>query len=183
MDVPMEVLRLAGLAVAAGCHGIVCSGEEAAAVRDRTNGALAMLVPGIRPAGADVGDQVRVVTEKASAAWNRARVVNFKPIEAESLYLKGWLEDHTGKLKEAEEKKHAAFAAEFLGGRPLQERQAGSTLARCESSPAFSMAALPLPHCSMACDAAAAQFRKSYARPRPTPSAALREGPPSCRSR
>ena len=28
--------------------------------------------------------------------------------------------------------------AEFLGGRPLQERQAGSTLARCESSPTFS---------------------------------------------
>jgi polyvinyl alcohol dehydrogenase (cytochrome) len=28
--------------------------------------------------------------------------------------------------------------AEFLGGRPLQERQAGSTLAPCESSPAFS---------------------------------------------
>src|SRR5690606_28489286 len=45
--VEAEVLRLAGLAAAAGAHGIVCSGAEAAAVRARHGDRLAPLVPGI----------------------------------------------------------------------------------------------------------------------------------------
>jgi orotidine-5'-phosphate decarboxylase len=57
-----EVLRLAGIVERAGGYGVVCSGLEAGAVRDRFGGRLNLLVPGVRPAGADTQDQARVVT-------------------------------------------------------------------------------------------------------------------------
>lgn len=61
-----EVTRLAQVAAAAGAHGVVCSGEEAAAVRSRFGDRLALIVPGIRlPQGA-VHDQARVVTPAAA---------------------------------------------------------------------------------------------------------------------
>jgi orotidine-5'-phosphate decarboxylase len=63
-----EVLRLAGLAVDAGLHGIVCSGAEVGAVRGRFGDRLAPLVPGIRLAGGDAHDQQRVVTPAAAQA-------------------------------------------------------------------------------------------------------------------
>lgn len=63
-----EVLRLAELARETGAHGIVCSGAEAAAVRAAHGSALALLLPGIRLAGGDAHDQVRVVTPEAAVA-------------------------------------------------------------------------------------------------------------------
>ena len=66
-DMRTEVLRLAQLAADAGLHGIVCSGSEAAAVRDRFGDRLAMLIPGIRLAGGDHQDQSRVVSPRAAA--------------------------------------------------------------------------------------------------------------------
>jgi orotidine-5'-phosphate decarboxylase len=65
-DVNAEVLRLAELASQAGLHGIVCSGLEAAQVRDRFSGRLATLVPGVRLAGGATQDQARVVTPRAA---------------------------------------------------------------------------------------------------------------------
>jgi orotidine-5'-phosphate decarboxylase len=71
-----EVARLAELAARARAHGIVCAGAEAATVRSRFAGALAILVPGIRMAGSAVHDQRRVVTPwEASAAGARYIVV------------------------------------------------------------------------------------------------------------
>jgi len=67
-DVQGEVLRLAALAAGAQLHGIVCSGAEAAAVRERFGDRLAMLVPGIRLAGGAVHDQRRVMTPSAAQA-------------------------------------------------------------------------------------------------------------------
>ena len=61
-DPAAEVLRLAGLVAGAGAHGIVCSGQEAAAVRARFGDRLALLVPGVRPVGEATQDQARVVT-------------------------------------------------------------------------------------------------------------------------
>jgi orotidine-5'-phosphate decarboxylase len=61
-----EVLRLAALAAETGLHGVVCSGPEAAAVRARFGDRLAPLVPGIRLAGGDAHDQVRVMTPAAA---------------------------------------------------------------------------------------------------------------------
>lgn len=57
-----EVLRLAHLARAAGAHGIVCSGKEAAPVREREGAGFQLLVPGVRLAGGAAHDQARVVT-------------------------------------------------------------------------------------------------------------------------
>jgi orotidine-5'-phosphate decarboxylase len=75
-DVEAEVLRLARLARDAGAHGVVCSGREAASVRDRVGGGLFTLVPGVRLAGADSNDQSRVVTPgEAAAAGARFIVV------------------------------------------------------------------------------------------------------------
>jgi orotidine-5'-phosphate decarboxylase len=66
-DMETEVLRLAGDAHAAGAHGVVCSGREAAAVRERFGGELATLVPGVRLQGGALDDQSRVVTPREAA--------------------------------------------------------------------------------------------------------------------
>jgi orotidine-5'-phosphate decarboxylase len=66
LSVEREVVRLAGLTVAAGVHGIVCSGAEAEAVRTRFGDRLALLVPGIRLAGGPTHDQRRVMTPAAA---------------------------------------------------------------------------------------------------------------------
>lgn len=65
--VDQEVLRLAGLAAAAGAHGIVCSGREAAAVHAAFGDQLALLIPGIRLAGGEAHDQARTATPAAAA--------------------------------------------------------------------------------------------------------------------
>ena len=65
--VDQEVLRLAGLVAAAGAHGIVCSGREAAAVRATFGDQLALLIPGIRLAGGEAHDQARTATPAAAA--------------------------------------------------------------------------------------------------------------------
>jgi orotidine-5'-phosphate decarboxylase len=67
-DLESEVVRLAGVAVEAGAHGLVCSGHEVAAVRARHGDRLAPLVPGIRLAGGAAHDQARVMTPEAAAA-------------------------------------------------------------------------------------------------------------------
>ena len=66
VDVAAEVLRLAEVVARAGGHGVVCSGREAAGVRDRFGGQLSTLVPGIRLAEGAAHDQSRVVTPAAA---------------------------------------------------------------------------------------------------------------------
>lgn len=63
-----EVLRLAALAADVGAHGIVCSGEEAPAVRARYGDRLALVVPGVRLAQGPTHDQARAVTPAAAQA-------------------------------------------------------------------------------------------------------------------
>ena len=75
LDVRAEVLRLAGLARAAGTHGIVCSGEEAADVRAAHGERLRLLVPGVRLTGGATHDQTRVVTPEAAARAGASYVV------------------------------------------------------------------------------------------------------------
>jgi orotidine-5'-phosphate decarboxylase len=77
-----EVLRLAELARAAGAHGIVCSGEEARAVRARHGDALRLLVPGVRLAGGATHDQARVVTPAAAGAAGASYVVLGRAVTA-----------------------------------------------------------------------------------------------------
>lgn len=70
-----EVLRLAELARLARAHGVVCSGEEAAAIRERLGEGLRTLVPGIRLAGGAAHDQSRVVTPEAAARAGATYIV------------------------------------------------------------------------------------------------------------
>jgi orotidine-5'-phosphate decarboxylase len=75
VEVGDEVLRLAELAAEAGAHGVVCSGQEARAVREQFGDKLAVLVPGVRAAGGAVQDQARVVTPNDAAAAGATYVV------------------------------------------------------------------------------------------------------------
>lgn len=56
-----QVLRLASLTQACGLDGVVCSAHEITRLRRELGPDFMLVVPGIRPAGADVGDQKRVM--------------------------------------------------------------------------------------------------------------------------
>jgi orotidine-5'-phosphate decarboxylase len=74
------VLRRAEQALAAGMGGIVCSADEAAAVRKIVGPELAVVTPGIRPAGADRGDQKRVMTPADAIRAGASHLVVARPI-------------------------------------------------------------------------------------------------------
>jgi orotidine-5'-phosphate decarboxylase len=82
VDVGAEVLRLSGIASAAGLHGVVCSGQEAGAVRDHFAGRLATLVPGVRLPGDGANDQARIVAPRDAAAAGAAYVVLGRTVTA-----------------------------------------------------------------------------------------------------
>ena len=77
-----EVLRLAELAAMAGAYGVVCSGQEVAAVRERFGESLAALVPGVRLLGDAAHDQARVVTPSAAAALGARYIVLGRTVSA-----------------------------------------------------------------------------------------------------
>jgi orotidine-5'-phosphate decarboxylase len=65
-DSPAEqALRLAKVAHAAGIQGLVCSPEEAGQMRRELPDSV-LVTPGIRPAGAAIGDQKRIATPVAA---------------------------------------------------------------------------------------------------------------------
>ncbi|MCI1747846.1 MAG: orotidine-5'-phosphate decarboxylase [Acidipropionibacterium sp.] len=75
-----SVVHYAQLAQSAGLAGVVCSAWEAGRISEATDGSFLRVTPGIRPAGAAVGDQARVATpEKASSMGSSAIVVG-RPI-------------------------------------------------------------------------------------------------------
>ena len=74
-----QVERLAALAREAGLDGIVCSGAEVgAASRHWRDGFF--VVPGVRPAGSEVGDQKRVVTPRGAMDDGASILVIGRPI-------------------------------------------------------------------------------------------------------
>jgi orotidine-5'-phosphate decarboxylase len=74
------VLRRAGQAREAGVGGIVCSAAEAEAVRGIVGSDMAVVTPGIRPAGADHGDQKRVTTPADAIRAGASHLVVARPI-------------------------------------------------------------------------------------------------------
>ncbi len=76
------VLRRALQAREAGMGGIVCSPEEAKAVRSIIGPDMALVTPGIRPAGADKGDQKRVATPRDALNAGASHLVIGRPITA-----------------------------------------------------------------------------------------------------
>ena len=76
------VPRLAQLAAAAGIGGCVCSPLEVAALRATHPEPFALVTPGIRPAGAALGDQQRVLTPAQAVAAGASQLVIGRPITA-----------------------------------------------------------------------------------------------------
>ena len=74
-----QVQRLAELAREAGVDGIVCSGAEVAAARSAWPEGF-FVVPGVRPAGAETGDQKRVVTPRQALDDGASVLVIGRPI-------------------------------------------------------------------------------------------------------
>jgi orotidine-5'-phosphate decarboxylase len=74
-----QVSRLAWVARDAGVDGIVCSGAELAAAKDAWPDGF-FVVPGLRPAGADIADQKRVVTPAQAMADGASVLVIGRPI-------------------------------------------------------------------------------------------------------
>lgn len=74
------VLRRARQALEAGMGGIVCAATEAAAVRQIVGADMAVVTPGIRPAGADQGDQKRVMTPRDALVAGASHLVVARPI-------------------------------------------------------------------------------------------------------
>ena len=78
-DSGAEVVRLAGVAMAAGAAGVVCSPQEGALVKGVV-GQGRIVVPGIRREADAVGDQVRVATPAAARAAGATHLVVGRPI-------------------------------------------------------------------------------------------------------
>lgn len=74
-----QVEILAGMAYRAGLRGFVASPLEAAALRQSYADAF-IVTPGIRPAGADAGDQARITTPRDAIAAGASAIVVGRPI-------------------------------------------------------------------------------------------------------
>jgi orotidine-5'-phosphate decarboxylase len=75
-----QVLRLAGLAINAGCGGLVASAQEAAHLRESLGTGFTLVTPGIRPAGGVAADQGRVVTPENAIRAGANYLVVGRPI-------------------------------------------------------------------------------------------------------
>jgi len=77
-----QVLRLARLTQACKLDGVVCSAQEAAMLRADLGADFRLVTPGIRPAGAEVGDQRRVMTPAEAVRAGATDLVIGRPITA-----------------------------------------------------------------------------------------------------
>lgn len=82
IDAPVaeEAARLASLAKVSGIDGIVCSPQEAHAMRQLLGEDALIVTPGVRPAGAALGDQSRVATPAAALEAGASHLVIGRPI-------------------------------------------------------------------------------------------------------
>jgi orotidine-5'-phosphate decarboxylase len=75
-----QVELLARMGLAAGIRGFVCSPHEVASLRALTGPEGVLVVPGIRPAGADTGDQKRIATPAEALRQGASYLVVGRPI-------------------------------------------------------------------------------------------------------
>ena len=74
------VLKRAKLAFDAGLDGVVASAQEAADIRKLVGPDFLIVTPGIRPSGAEAGDQARVATPKDAIEFGSDYIVVGRPI-------------------------------------------------------------------------------------------------------
>ncbi len=77
-----QVKRLAALAQDSGLDGVVCSPREITNLRAQCGDDFTLVVPGIRPKGADAGDQKRVMTPGEAVSLGADILVVGRPITA-----------------------------------------------------------------------------------------------------
>jgi orotidine-5'-phosphate decarboxylase len=77
-----QVVALARLAQDAGCDGLVASPHEIGAIRAACGPDFVLVIPGVRPAGSDVGDQKRVLTPGEAVRAGADYIVVGRPITA-----------------------------------------------------------------------------------------------------
>lgn len=75
-----QVARLADLAVTAGMKGLVCSPLELPSLRERLGNEITLVTPGIRPTGADLNEQKRVMTPGDAMRAGASAIVVGRPI-------------------------------------------------------------------------------------------------------
>jgi orotidine-5'-phosphate decarboxylase len=75
-----QVLRLGELAQGAGCKGVVASARESAQLRQSLGGGIAIVNPGVRPAGTEQNDQRRVATPAEAIRAGASHLVVGRPI-------------------------------------------------------------------------------------------------------
>lgn len=82
IEVSLEesVIHYATCAQEAGLDGVVSSALEVTKIKDATTAEFVCLTPGIRPQGADIGDQTRVVTPKRAREIGANFIVVGRPI-------------------------------------------------------------------------------------------------------
>lgn len=82
--VPEQVVALARLAQDAGCDGLVASPQEIAVIREACGPDFVLVIPGVRPTGADLGDQKRVMTPGEAVKAGADYIVVGRPITGAS---------------------------------------------------------------------------------------------------
>ena len=75
-----QVGRLTAVARDSGADGVVCSPQEASAVRALLGDDGLVVTPGVRPSGSDAGDQARIATPRQAFAAGASHVVIGRPI-------------------------------------------------------------------------------------------------------
>ncbi|MCF6188958.1 MAG: orotidine-5'-phosphate decarboxylase [Cocleimonas sp.] len=75
-----QVKSLAQLTQKSGLDGVVCSAQEAKMLRETLGKDFLLVTPGIRPQGADIGDQSRVMTPAAASKAGVSYIVVGRPI-------------------------------------------------------------------------------------------------------
>ncbi|MDG1019966.1 MAG: orotidine-5'-phosphate decarboxylase [Emcibacteraceae bacterium] len=78
--VSMQVVKLARLAKESGLDGVVCSPHEIKLIKESCGADFKLVVPGIRPAGSDTGDQKRVMTPEEAVSLGADYLVIGRPI-------------------------------------------------------------------------------------------------------
>lgn len=77
-----QAVHLARLGIAAGLKGLVCSPIEAPILRTQLGPDITLVTPGVRPTGADAGDQTRIATPRKALNDGASCLVIGRPILA-----------------------------------------------------------------------------------------------------